>query len=387
MLWVILTCGIFSQHVLYTRAQTRSEFVGALIVDYDNRIPPNFEKNNYTEVEVSVFINSIDSISEKTMDYTMNMFIQQEWYDPRLQFFGLIDSTYLELDSKLINDVWVPDLYFANEKKASFHEVTVPNRMMHLYEDGRIIYRLRVSVTAACPMNLHRYPFDSQICSLYFQSFAYTRNRLRFKWRDNNPVRTNAYLTLPQFDLDNHDVSDCTGYGTDDMSGANFTCIQLNLHLTRSLGFYMIQVYIPTILIVLLSWVSFWLSIDAVPARISLGILTVLTITTQRTNSVSSMPPVSYVKALDVWMAMCLLFVFAALLEYPVVYVMERREMKLIQSKVAAEEEKALNSEKKKSARERMVRNRAKRIDNISKILFPLVFASFMALYWFAYTL
>lgn len=73
----------------------------------------------------------------------MNMFIQQEWYDPRLQFFGLIDSTYLELDARLIKDVWVPDLYFTNEKKASFHDVTVPNLMMHLYEDGRIVYRLR----------------------------------------------------------------------------------------------------------------------------------------------------------------------------------------------------------------------------------------------------
>ncbi|OWF35391.1 glycine receptor subunit alphaZ1-like [Mizuhopecten yessoensis] len=386
MYWVIIVYGVFSQHMLYTRAQTRSEFVGALIVDYDNRIPPNFEKNNYTEVEVSLFINSIDSISEKTMDYTMNMFIQQEWYDPRLQFFGLIDSTYLELDSKLINDVWVPDLYFTNEKKASFHEVTVPNRMMHLYEDGRIIYRLRVSVTAACPMKLHRYPFDSQLCYLYIQSFAYTMNRLRFKWRDSDPVRTNANLELPQFDLDNYETSDCTGYGTDDLA-ANFTCIQLKLHLTRSLGFYMIQVYVPTILIVLLSWVSFWLSIDAVPARISLGILTVLTITTQRTNSVSSMPPVSYVKALDVWMAMCLLFVFAALLEYPVVYVMERRDVKLLQTKVAVEEEKALNPAKTQHTRNRMERNRAQRIDNISKIMFPLVFSSFLAIYWFAYTL
>ena len=43
----------------------------------------------------------------------------------------------------------------------------------------------------------------------------------------------------------------------------------------------MIQTYIPTLLIVSLSWVSFWISIDSVPARISLGVLTVLTLTTQ----------------------------------------------------------------------------------------------------------
>ena len=87
----------------------------------------------------------------------------------------------------------------------------------------------------------------------------------------------------------------------------------------------MIQIYIPTVLIVLLSWVSFWLSVEAVPARISLGILTVLTMTTQKTSAISSLPRVSYVKAIDVWMAACLIFVFSALLEYAFVNVLERR--------------------------------------------------------------
>lgn len=86
----------------------------------------------------------------------------------------------------------------------------------------------------------------------------------------------------------------------------------------------------PTILIVLLSWVSFWLNTDAVPARISLGILTVLTMTTKTSSAVSSLPKVSYVKAIDVWMSTCLLFVFAALLEYALVNVLERRFVKRI---------------------------------------------------------
>lgn len=110
--------------------------------------------------------------------------------------------------------------------------------------------------------------------------------------------------------------------------GPDFTCIQVDFNLKRNTGFYMIQIYIPTIMIVLLSWVSFWLSIDAVPARISLGILTVLTMTTQKGAAISSLPRVSYVKAIDVWMAVCLAFVFAALLEFAFVNVMQRRQQK-----------------------------------------------------------
>jgi hypothetical protein len=73
----------------------------------------------------------------------VNSFVNQEWNDSILQFVGLVDASYLELDSRMMKDVWVPDLYFNNEKSASFHDITVPNRMMHLYKKGRIIYRSR----------------------------------------------------------------------------------------------------------------------------------------------------------------------------------------------------------------------------------------------------
>ena len=53
----------------------------------------------------------------------------------------------------------------------------------------------------------------------------------------------------------------------------NFTCLRNTFFLSRQYGYYMIQNYIPTMLIVVLSWVSFWINIDAVPARISLGVL------------------------------------------------------------------------------------------------------------------
>lgn len=94
--------------------------------------------------------------------------------------------------------------------------------------------------------------------------------------------------------------------------------------MSRSYGYYMIQVYIPSFLIVCLSWVSFWLNIDAVPARISLGLLTVLTMTTQSSGARATLPRVSYIKAIDIWMATCLLFVFAALIEFSVVNVKTR---------------------------------------------------------------
>lgn len=94
--------------------------------------------------------------------------------------------------------------------------------------------------------------------------------------------------------------------------------------MERNLGYYLVQIYVPSVLIVMLSWVSFWLNVDSVPARISLGVLTVLTMTTQTSAAGATLPRVSYTKAIDIWMSTCLIFVFSALIEFAVANVLTR---------------------------------------------------------------
>lgn len=81
----------------------------------------------------------------------------------------------------------------------------------------------------------------------------------------------------------------------------------------------------PTILIVVISWVSFWLDVEAIPARITLGVTTLLTISSKSSGIQSNLPPVSYVKAIDVWMGACTTFVFTALLEFTFVNYLWRK--------------------------------------------------------------
>ena len=58
----------------------------------------------------------------------------------------------------------------------------------------------------------------------------------------------------------------------------------------------MFHTYIPTCLIVMMSWISFWIKPEAVPARVTLGVTSLLTLSTQHANSQKSLPPVSYIK-------------------------------------------------------------------------------------------
>lgn len=73
----------------------------------------------------------------------MTIFLRQKWVDSRLKYQPIPGMTMLELDNRLIDKVWVPDTFFANEKSANFHYVTVPNKLMHLYANGTVFYSIR----------------------------------------------------------------------------------------------------------------------------------------------------------------------------------------------------------------------------------------------------
>jgi len=129
------------------------------------------------------------------------------------------------------------------------------------------------------------------------------------------PVRGVEDAELPQFTI--------IGYETNDrkerLATGVYQRLSLSFKLQRNIGYFVFQTYLPSTLIVMLSWVSFWINHEATSARVALGITTVLTMTTISTGVRSSLPRISYVKAIDIYLVMCFVFVFAALLEYAAV--------------------------------------------------------------------
>ncbi|XP_062861825.1 glycine receptor subunit alpha-2 [Trichomycterus rosablanca] len=377
---------------------------------YDARIRPNF-KGPPVNVTCNIFINSFGSITETTMDYRVNIFLRQKWNDPRLAYSEYPDSS-LDLDPSMLDSIWKPDLFFANEKGANFHDVTTENKLLRIFKDGTVLYSIRLTLILSCPMDLKNFPMDVQTCIMQLESFGYTMNDLVFEWLETAPVQVADGLTLPQFIIREEKE---LGYCTKHYNTGKFTCIEVKFQLERQMGYYLIQMYIPSLLIVILSWVSFWINMDAAPARVALGITTVLTMTTQSSGSRASLPKVSYVKAIDIWMAVCLLFVFAALLEYAGVNFVSRQQKEFLRLKrrqrrnlkeeelrdgrfhltgydiatcvkdgIMTKVDSAIQQTSVENNRKKFV-DRAKRIDTISRAAFPLAFLIFNIFYWITY--
>lgn len=82
----------------------------------------------------------------------------------------------------------------------------------------------------------------------------------------------------------------------------------------------LVTVYMPSTLIVCITFVSFWIDNQAVPGRVALLITATLTLIQLLISSRKDLPPVSYLTALDVWLFTCLLFVSFALFEFAISY-------------------------------------------------------------------
>ncbi|XP_037812054.1 gamma-aminobutyric acid receptor subunit beta isoform X5 [Lucilia cuprina] len=298
-----------------------SAILDSFSVSYDKRVRPNYG-GPPVEVGVTMYVLSISSLSEVKMDFTLDFYFRQFWTDPRLAYRKRPGVETLSVGSEFIKNIWVPDTFFVNEKQSYFHIATTSNEFIRVHHSGSITRSIRLTITASCPMNLQYFPMDRQLCHIEIESFGYTMRDIRYKWNEGpNSVGVSNEVSLPQFKVLGHrqramEISLTTG---------NYSRLACEIQFVRSMGYYLIQIYIPSGLIVIISWVSFWLNRNATPARVALGVTTVLTMTTLMSSTNAALPKISYVKSIDVYLGTCFVMVFASLLEYATVGYMAKR--------------------------------------------------------------
>ncbi|XP_066549601.1 gamma-aminobutyric acid receptor subunit pi [Amia ocellicauda] len=285
-----------------------------LMKGYNKYLRPFFDNGPVT-VGMSLDIASIDTISEINMDYTATIFLRQRWTDERLCFDG---NKSLSLDGRLVELLWVPDTFIVDSKKSFLHDITVENRLIRIFPNGTVLYALRITTTVACNMDLTKYPMDKQTCTLQLESWGYNINDVMFYWtRGNDSVSGLDTLRLAQYTVEDYytSVSEAI-YET-----GHYPKLIFHFELKRSILYFILETYVPSSLLVVLSWVSFWISQSSVPARICIGVTTVLTMTTLMMGARTSLPNANcFIKAIDVYLGICFSFIFGALIEYAVAH-------------------------------------------------------------------
>ncbi|XP_044517663.1 gamma-aminobutyric acid receptor subunit alpha-6 [Gracilinanus agilis] len=406
-----------------------SRILDNLLDGYDNRLRPGFG-GAVTEVKTDIYVTSFGPVSDVEMEYTMDVFFRQTWTDERLKFRG--PSKILSLNNLMVSKIWTPDTFFRNGKKSIAHNMTTPNKLFRIMQNGTILYTMRLTINADCPMRLVNFPMDGHACPLKFGSYAYPKSEIIYTWK-KGPLYSvevpQESSSLLQYDLIGQTVSS----EIIKSNTGEYVIMTVYFHLQRKMGYFMIQIYTPCIMTVILSQVSFWINKESVPARTVFGITTVLTMTTLSISARHSLPKVSYATAMDWFIAVCFAFVFSALIEFAAVNyftnLQNQRAMQKVSrtalpsvTTVPVEDEivlhphsnfnlkKRVNSltlPKLQSQEAKTVFTRTpnsqlmspmppplpppaaiggtSKIDQYSRILFPVAFAGFNLVYWIVY--
>nr|XP_055034239.1 gamma-aminobutyric acid receptor subunit alpha-6a [Misgurnus anguillicaudatus] len=389
-----------------------------LLEGYDNRLRPG-SGVSVTEVKTDIFVTSFGPVSDVKMEFTMDMFFRQMWVDERLAFEGPIEI--LPLNNRMVDKIWTPDTFFRNSKRSLSHNMTSPNKLFRIMQNGTVFYTMRLTVSSDCPMQLRDFPMDGHACALLFGSYAYTNREIVYTWRKglegsiDVPPESSSLL---QYDLVRHTLSSKTYR----FSTGLYSVQVVHFYLQRKLGYHLIQTYIPLIMVVALSQVSFWINKESVPARTVAGITAVLTMTTLSISARSSLPKVSYATAMDWFIAVCFAFVASALVEFAAVNYFatleankEKRRFSrgsILESVAQGsdDEPESPQSENSGTSRKRrqtslseaprtrypiflqgsavppnMMLAGTSAIDTYARILFPLAFGIFNLVYWYIY--
>ncbi|XP_047487839.1 glycine receptor subunit beta-type 4-like [Penaeus chinensis] len=251
-----------------------------LLKDYDRRATPTNHLNNATTVNCELYIRSFGSIDPNSMDYQVDLYLRQSWVDERLNHDDIKQPLDLN-DPNLVKAIWKPEVYFPNAKHAEFQFVTVPNVLVRINPSGEILYMLRLKLVFACMMELSKFPLDSQVCTMEIASFSKTMKELNLSWKSDAPIKMYKNMRMPQFEMEEIVPTTCQ----ESFQIGNYSCLVAEFRMRRSIGFHLVQSYLPTTLIVVISWVSFWMDVDSVPGRTTLGVTTLLTVSSKSSAS------------------------------------------------------------------------------------------------------
>ncbi|KAK3745570.1 hypothetical protein QZH41_017244 [Actinostola sp. cb2023] len=279
----------------------------------------------------------------------MRFAFRQKWKDPRLAYsIALTYGTghpYMQLESS--NRIWYPDTFFMNARSAFIHDVTKNNLGIRVFPDGSIymsqkyifdcipyrnivgfsLIRKRLSndddilimkmIMTMMYVDNGNDDDDDDNDELEYCLVFHTAAEIVYKWeRSDQPVAISKDMNLPHFDI----VALKTEEVNNVYKSGKFNSLEVHITFQRRLGFYIIQIYLPCVFLVFLSWMPFWMDPSETGDRLAVGITAVLTLVFLSGAMNNKMPKVSYMKAIDWYVIACFLAMVLSFVESMVVF-------------------------------------------------------------------
>ena len=313
-------------------------------------IPPDYNKlrlpvaNSTNNITISILDLKILKIDDNDCIVKTSFWIQITWLEPRLispyaKFKNEITQDYYyQIDESYHKYLWLPDIFIWNLENIELRRFLNNEREILYYPNGTLLLQTNLVLDIFCPMTFETYPIDNHTCDVYFLSFGYNVTDVNLSI---GTIHTREIVNLLDYSFEIEAVPP----GSQSYFEVLRSYTGFNINLERNIYKYIWNYYIPSGLLVSISWVSilwkimkiifyffkkknscyfyfFFLKIsfvipqDVVPGRIALLITIFLVMINIFITVTAKSPHTESLTNISTWIITCIIFVYSALVEY-----------------------------------------------------------------------
>jgi len=268
-------------------------------------------------------IEEISNINDKAQTMSISMYFAVSWLEPRLQINNSA-TEWTEDRTGPLNEVnespeilkylWFPELEIYGLDTFGRQKVLKEMSGVRINKNKIITYELGVRITISCRMDFDNYPLDAQTCQFQVGSYYDTHETVtctsHYIYDSDRQRSLQHFLRIESLPAKFKQV---------DLPSGTYAACGIQVRLQRKQMQFLVQVYLPSFMFVVTSWVSFLIKPEVVPGRMGL-LVTLFLVLINIFNSVREQAPISSrLNAIDLYLVVCIFLVFSALMEYAVI--------------------------------------------------------------------
>ena len=285
---VRMSASQFTRDSLYHAMNDRGVY---LPDDYNSDLPP--AQGAPVPVDMKMRVLQIAKVDDDYQTMTVEMAIGLAWIEPRLLFNNIFDweeRRSVKTNEKLIEHLWAPNLHFLSTEKLERISTLKNSGSVTIYRNGTVQFDSHVRITVGremlvrrggnvllagtCFMSFKNYPIDEQLCRVL--SVAHANSIHEVVLRGSISYNTEFQRPL-QYNLELRHLPD--NYTFMVMEDTMYSVQGFEVKLQRKILPSLTKFYIPTQLMVALSWLAFFVPPEVISGRMVLLVILLLMLT------------------------------------------------------------------------------------------------------------
>jgi hypothetical protein len=294
------------------------------------------------EVRIGLYLADLVEISGADQSFSADVFLLASWDDP-----DLADAS-AGMRTLSLDEIWRPQFVILNQRGVS---PSMPEEVL-VTPEGSVSYLQRFNGRFSAPMDLREFPRDRQVFGVWVVTPRRTGPQFELVPDPSVAPFRNAEFSISDWTVEDLTLEQASFRATP--SGPENSGVKLSVQAKRRVSYYMIQVLIPLVAIVMMAWAVFWIAPTVVPTRVGVVVTTMLTLIAYRFMLANHVPRLSYLTRLDWFMlGATVLLVLTLFAMAGTSYLISREQEAVV-----------------------------KKIDRTGRVLYPLVFAVYSLVVW-----